>query len=1071
VTGVLGAMQSLALRDTQENGEGGGGAPNSSSRSVLPPNALRENRAQVKPGNGYSSSDLEFRGGKHTITIGLSLSRRHSTLGHPDTVTRQTAFDFNELQDREYKYVSSTDSSGWRAGGGERGGAQILGQSNQGAGNGLSESPSIGYSASEDGEGSILEQHNSEFHNNTSSGPPGNGPAPLNNGLPGANSFNNSSGAHKVAAPDTVHIPLIHIDAESPAAVDQIISALARGEIFIPHMTILPEALSVNGISPPDLVVRFGCERNDDIPPDEWPNWCLEFMHNQLYEYFASSGARWMKRPFQITLARKVRWKTVKHMNKFFAHSERVINAWREKGPQYLDPQLSYIEGGATPEEVARPHGIYLLRNGRPTNYFPPNFEPPYTTKMTRSLLLNVIGKSWDKKRRDWTSEPVPRLVTPSMLLSSMFGCSDPSQGGFVAIEATDRSMPLSIGNDNAVNGNSSVGSSHHKRERGPITPDRKGARSRNRGQDVSERSRSGQSSISTLTKQSPHRQHHHQQQQQQQQQQRLDADHMVQRTYSNGSAGEDFSAVSAATETSDLSGMQRGQAGVPLKSKMSPRKQASPRGNPNYSRPGNQNVMQSYEDLDPSHPQHEYSGGAQGPSQDQKQQYNRPASPTDSETEPSDTGALSQNPPYAQTVSLPQRISTDDQPAHSPGIQERGSKPATPKKKKREKKKSRSEKSGSKKISVDTDTELTGDDQATHEINDHSTEPHDLGDSGHTQPSEAYSDATNSQIGQSSDANHSQSSKVSDSVVDVDKFDGLHKMFKGNANNRNGDDVDLSAAQSVGESHTTVPIMNSSPAKFIERERERRKEREKEREQERKKMEALEKALHDQMNKIKPKNEKGAEEKKAKTKKEKKEKKEKKKKDKERDKNKVLNLVEEERGGSFDDFNPRSPHESVTNKREKGGISDSALSISPVATTNYPVIQNQPSMEYSVDTASLAGYNFATDGSVVTVGTAGTANQSLLSYVTRTTVGDESDMAGYSRHQQKQKAKLSQPPDDDDISLSILQSEGSMEAIPTDEELFAVGWAKALDPNSGSYYYFTLDRSKTVWESPITSG
>eukprot|EP00957_Ditylum_brightwellii_P107384 8194069-Ditylum_brightwellii.AAC.1 len=266
-------------------------------------------------------------------------------------------------------------------------------------------------------------------------------------------------------------------------------------------------------------------------------------MHNQLYEYFASSGARWMKRPFQITLARKVRWKTVKHMNKFFAHSERVINAWREKGPQYLDPQLSYIEGGATPEEVARPHGIYLLRNGRPTNYFPPNFEPPYTTKMTRSLLLNVIGKSWDKKRRDWTSEPVPRLVTPSMLLSSMFGCSDPSQGGFVAIEATDRSMPLSIGNDNAVNGNSSVGSSQHKRERGPITPDRKGARSRNRGQDVSERSRSGQSSISTRTKQSPHRQHHHQQQQQQQQQQRLDADHMVQRTYSNGSAGEDFSA------------------------------------------------------------------------------------------------------------------------------------------------------------------------------------------------------------------------------------------------------------------------------------------------------------------------------------------------------------------------------------------------------------------------------------------------------------------------------------------------------------------------------------------------
>jgi hypothetical protein len=41
-------------------------------------------------------------------------------------------------------------------------------------------------------------------------------------------------------------------------------------------------------------------------------------------------------------------------------------------------------------------------------------------------------------------------------------------------------------------------------------------------------------------------------------------------------------------------------------------------------------------------------------------------------------------------------------------------------------------------------------------------------------------------------------------------------------------------------------------------------------------------------------------------------------------------------------------------------------------------------------------------------------------------------------------------------------------EVIPTDEELYAVGWAKALDPNSGSYYYFTLDRSKIVWENPL---
>jgi len=357
-------------------------------------------------GSGPSSSGKHA--GKYMVTIGLSLSRRSSALGHPDTVTRQTAFDFNELQDRDYKYVSSTDSSGWRAGGGERGGA---------AGTGLG-----GGFFSEEGE-----DENDNIATTTTT---------TNSTDPGTP---NGQDKHKVAAPDTVHIPIIHIDAGSPQVVDAIVSALARGEIFIPHMAILPEALSVNGVSPPNLVVRFGTERNEDIPPDDWPNWCLEFMHNQLYEYFYEMGARWMKRPFSITLAKKVRWKTVKHMNRYFAHAERVIDAWREKGPQYLDPQLAYIEGGATPEEVGHSHGIYLLRNGIPTNYFAPNFDPPYTTKMTRSLLLNVLGKSWDKKRREWTSTPIPKLITPSMLVTAMCGCADtnPANIGFMATEAT----------------------------------------------------------------------------------------------------------------------------------------------------------------------------------------------------------------------------------------------------------------------------------------------------------------------------------------------------------------------------------------------------------------------------------------------------------------------------------------------------------------------------------------------------------------------------------------------------------------------------------------------------------
>jgi len=416
---VLGSIAHVLKGNFNDPTSVDGGERKGNESSVLPPNSLSANHAaQVEQRRGRSPSSTP---GKHTITIGLSLSRRSSSLGHPDTVTRQTAFDFNELQDREYKYVSSTDSSGWRAGGGERG-------SNGGD------------------SGSVFGDDESNFKKNGMSSTPG-----------GANSFNgpgtpSGDHNHKVAAPDTVHIPIIQIDAESPHVIDSIISALARGEIFIPHMAIIPEALSVDGVSPPDLVVRFGTERNEDLPPDEWPNWCLEFMHNQLYEYFYGMGARWAKRPFSITLAKKVRWKTVKHMNRYFSHAERVIDAWREKGPQYLDPQLAYIEGGATPEEVARPHGIYLFRNGVPTNYFAPNFHPPYTTKMTRSLLFNVLGKSWDKKRREWSSAPIPKLITPSLLVSAMCGCADNQTSGFVATEVTlvdgplDRSTTVPIG-------------------------------------------------------------------------------------------------------------------------------------------------------------------------------------------------------------------------------------------------------------------------------------------------------------------------------------------------------------------------------------------------------------------------------------------------------------------------------------------------------------------------------------------------------------------------------------------------------------------------------------------------
>ncbi len=147
-------------------------------------------------------------------------------------------------------------------------------------------------------------------------------------------------------------------------------------------------------------------------------------------------------------------------------------------------------------------------------------------------------------------------------------------------------------------------------------------------------------------------------------------------------------------------------------------------------------------------------------------------------------------------------------------------------------------------------------------------------------------------------------------------------------------------------------------------------------------------------------------------------------------------------------------------------------------SSSGTPDLSSQVSLDYSLDTASLlgdgslVGGQFAGDASVFTTNTTASDNKSLLSCVTRSTIHD---MSGRNRNSSYPMDLLSPMSDrsenDDDISLSLMASTSSgMELIPTDEELFAIGWAKAMDPNSGSYYYFTLDRSKTVWDNPLTS-
>ena len=868
--------------------------------SVMPPNSMSENRAQVDS----NVANGELVPGKHTITIGLSLSRR-SSVGHPDTVTRQTAFDFNELQDREYKYVSSTDSTGWRAGGGERGGAQSpMNASSTGAPDG-----------SDDG----------DFGVNVK-------PLSTGAGTP-------TGAAHKTAAPDTVHIPIIHIDAESPQAIDMIIAALARGEIFIPHMAVMPESLSVDGVSPPDLVVRFGTERNEDLPPDEWPNWCLEFMHNQLYEYFYGMGARWMKRPFSITLARKVRWKTVKHMNRYFAHAERVIDAWREKGPQHLDPQLTYIEGGATPEEVARPHGIYLSRNGVPTNYFAPNFDPPYTTKMTRSLLLNVLGKSWDKKRREWTSEPIPRLVTPGMLMTAMCGCGDNNAGGFIATEVTLKNKidTSSIPREAVI-----------------------------RSADPGSMKKTSQPS-----KHPPQQQSSQQQQQQQQSSQRHPPE------------------TPAGTEAADTDIMSE------------PVGQTTPSHLTNNK--SNNNNIKERKPVDPTlglEQEEHFSSTANEstPRSFQKLDLHVSSSSADQE---SNVSSSILSPKYGMAPTPENLISPQ---SLTGGPKDRYMLPDTP---------NAVEGTNVADVSMDTGT------------------------SDFVQPSVTNTNSTVMHMNLSGDTfmkrelvrRVAREEKKEDPDIlasDEDWFDSLVSHSLGTT---------PLTCTCTGGLRSSTHILNSSPsqgeplaspavaglgAQTTTREKDKVKE-------------ALEKERARQIA--------------------------------------LLARAQEQTEGQ-ENLHKAMNNESGNSDYARGMMKYEKNSKRSLTNPKDPVSINKNnsgvSLDYSLDStsfigdgstiggSSLLGGNFVGDGSVATASTKGTWSNSV----------QKKDPLALSANEALTNAR-----DDDEVSgFSLQESSSSMEVVPTDEELFALGWAKAMDPKSGSYYYFTLDRTKIVWENPLAS-
>ena len=92
-----------------------------------PPDSAEFPHGRGGPVEGFPKGPPLLDRSKTTIEglafLGLALARNHADqpMSHPGSVSRQTQFDFNRIQDRDYKYFVATNDDGWLCGGGENG--------------------------------------------------------------------------------------------------------------------------------------------------------------------------------------------------------------------------------------------------------------------------------------------------------------------------------------------------------------------------------------------------------------------------------------------------------------------------------------------------------------------------------------------------------------------------------------------------------------------------------------------------------------------------------------------------------------------------------------------------------------------------------------------------------------------------------------------------------------------------------------------------------------------------------------------------------------------------------------
>lgn len=296
--------------------------------------------------------------------LGLSLARK-SPEGHPASQTHQTSFDLNQVLDREYEHIFSTNDDGWLVGGGEPGPPR-----------------SFKLAAPDSAHVELMR----------------------------IGTYNPAWGG--VAQEDVV---------QALADAKILIPEITVVPTAVVANADAPPELEIRFDMEP---AYHETEEGSEFPPLP-VNWQLRFVHNQLFRHF-EYASRFCPGGFHSTIVRKAEFRSPEARTSYFDKCKQVVAQWREEGPKPLVPPVTKniervrcpekkVQAGKLGSDPQYTSGLWLFTDRTlPTHLFEPNFLPPYDTPEKRRIIFDVLSEEWDEHKLVW--KPAPPLPKPKLI-------------------------------------------------------------------------------------------------------------------------------------------------------------------------------------------------------------------------------------------------------------------------------------------------------------------------------------------------------------------------------------------------------------------------------------------------------------------------------------------------------------------------------------------------------------------------------------------------------------------------------------------------------------------------------